>query len=362
MQKKRFFYAILRIKYCKRKMESNMQIDSLVLQRQLEFEDKFLSPYACKSKETQGREKMEAPCPFRTAFQRDRDRILYCKSFLRLKNKTQVFFQPESDHYRTRMTHTLLVAQVARSIARTLSLNEDLAEAIALGHDLGHTPFGHAGERVLNKLMQENGGFEHNRQSLRNVEVLENDGKGLNLTFEVRDGIFHHKKTGKPTTLEGQAVSLADRIAYLTHDIDDAIRAGILDNAHLPQDVLQYFGSTTSQRVNNAILYIYEESRDKDFVRFPAEIEKAFNNLRTFMFEHVYQTKYTKEQEIKITKMLTALFEYYLDHIEAMPNLYQNIALQNKKVAVCDFIASMTDKYAVHIFKKVFIPKDWTLD
>lgn len=340
-----------------------MQVDSLVLQRQLEFEEKFLSQYACKSKQTKGREREEDACPFRTAFQRDRDRILYCKSFLRLKNKTQVFFHPESDHYRTRLTHTLLVAQVAKSIARTLSLNEDLAEAIALGHDLGHTPFGHAGERVLNNLLHENGGFAHNRQSLRNVEVLENDGQGLNLTFEVRDGIFHHKKTGTPITLEGQAVSLADRIAYLTHDVDDAIRANILKNNDLPKDVLQNFGTTTSQRVNNAILYIYEESRDKPFVKFPKEIEQSFNNLRTFMFANVYQTEYTKKQELKIAKMLTALFEYYLDHIDKMPELYQKIATTvDKKIAVCDFIANMTDKYAIHIFKKIFIPNDWTLD
>ena len=340
-----------------------MHIDSLVLQRQLEFEDKFLAKYACKSKHTKGRKIPEEPCHFRTDFQRERDRILYCKSFLRLKNKTQVFFQPESDHYRTRLTHTLIVAQVARSIARALALNEDLAEAIALGHDLGHTPFGHAGERVLNQLMKEYGGFKHNYQSLRNVEFLENDGRGLNLTYEVCDGILHHKKTGTPMTLEGQAVSLADRIAYLTHDIEDAIRAKILKEDDLPRDVLQNFGHKTSERVNNSILYIYQESKDKPYVRFPKEIDASFNNLRTFMFDSVYQTEYTKLQEMKIAKMLTALFEYYLEHIHEMPILYQNIAKEsNQYIAVCDFIASMTDKYAVHIFKKVFIPKDWTLD
>ena len=228
-------------------------------------EREFFSPYAAFSDETKGRSRAEEPCPMRTDYQRDRDRIIYSKAFRRLKNKTQVFFSPEGDHYMTRLTHTLDVAQIARSLCRALNLNEDLAEAIALGHDLGHTPFGHTGERVLNRLNPK--GFRHNEQSLRVADVLENDGAGLNLTYEVRDGILEHKKTGHPHTLEGKVVSLSDRISYLNHDIDDAIRAGIFSEDDLPREEVRLLGKTNKERINNMILSVWRESDGKNDVR-----------------------------------------------------------------------------------------------
>ena len=253
-----------------------------VKERTYEIESRFLSPYAQKSAETKGRARTEAPCEFRTDFQRDRDRVIYSNSFKRLKNKTQVFFAPEGDHYITRLTHTLDVAQISRSIARALSLNEDLAEAIALGHDLGHTPFGHVGERVLDKLCPF--GFEHNVQSLRVVDYIEKDGRGLNLTQEVRDGILQHKSTGHPATLEGVAVSLADRIAYINH----AIRAGILQESDLPQRAVETLGHATRERINTAITDIYTHSVGTDGVRMSDEVAKATFELRTFMFKNIY--------------------------------------------------------------------------
>ena len=245
------------------------------------MEQAFFSPYAAYSHDTRGRDRNEPPCAMRTEYQRDRDRLVYCKSFRRLKNKTQVFFSPEGDHYVTRLTHTLDVAQIARSIARALSLNEDLAEAIALGHDLGHTPFGHSGERILNNLAPN--GFEHNVQSLRVVEILEKDGKGLNLTFEVRDGILNHKKSGKPVTLEGKCVSLADRIAYINHDLDDAVRAGILKYKDIPKEISGVLGVGSRERINTAITSVYNRSKGKNLVEMDPEVERASEKLREFM-------------------------------------------------------------------------------
>ncbi|MBD5632031.1 MAG: deoxyguanosinetriphosphate triphosphohydrolase [Clostridia bacterium] len=328
-------------------------------QRTFEIEKAFLSEYACKSIETRGRAREEEPCSMRTEFQRDRDRIIYCKAFRRLKNKTQVFFSPEGDHYVTRLTHTLDVAQIARSIARMLSLNEDLAEAIALGHDLGHTPFGHSGERILNKLSPT--GFEHNVQSVRVVDVLEKDGKGLNLTFEVRDGILNHKKSGKPSTLEGKCVSVADRIAYINHDLDDAVRAGILKINDVPKDIRSVLGNTSRERINTAISSVYKNSQGKNSVEMEKSVEKASEDLRSFMFEKVYFSESAKGEEQKAERMLTAMYEYFIKNPEALPETYFNL-MQNcgKEQVVCDYLSSMTDRYAVYMFNKIFVPKGWT--
>ncbi len=325
-------------------------------ERTYQKEEAFLSPYACKSIQSRGRQREETPCSMRTDFQRDRDRIIYSKAFLRLKNKTQVFFAPDGDHYMSRLTHTLDVSQIARSLARCLSLNEDLAEAIALGHDLGHTPFGHVGERVLNDLCP--GGFRHSEQSLRVVDVLEKDGKGLNLTYEVRDGILNHTKSGKPATLEGYAVSLADRIAYINHDIEDSIRAGFLRVDELPASAIAKFGSDTSSRINTAIMDIVHTSEGKPYVRMSDERQEALNLLRAFMFEHVYERANRLIQE-SAERMLTALFEYFLSHTHELPALYQRIAAQEGAArAVCDFLSSMTDKYAISVFKRLYVPRE----
>ncbi len=320
-------------------------------------EEMFLSPFASLAKNTRGREVDEPKCPMRTDYQRDRDRIIYSKAFRRLKNKTQVFFSPEGDHYRTRLTHTLDVSQVARTIARGLDLNEDLSEAIALGHDLGHTPFGHSGEAVLNRLSPN--GFQHNVQSLRVVEVLENDGRGLNLTFEVRDGILNHKKSGNPITLEGQAVSLADRIAYLNHDIEDAISAGLITEADLPSPA-KLLGANSRERINTMITSICKESEGKGCVKMEPEILKATEELRAFMFERVYLTKDAKGEEERADRMLTTMYEYYLKNKDSMPEFYLRIADKySLEVAVCDYLSSMTDRYAVYKFEGIFVPKNF---
>ncbi|MDE7157954.1 MAG: deoxyguanosinetriphosphate triphosphohydrolase [Clostridiales bacterium] len=323
--------------------------------RTYEKEDAFLSPYAKKSAETAGRLREETPCVMRTDFQRDRDRIIYSKAFLRLKNKTQVFFAPDGDHYMSRLTHTLDVSQIARSISRCLSLNEDLAEAIALGHDLGHTPFGHVGERVLNQLCPT--GFRHSEQSLRVVDVLEKDGKGLNLTMEVRDGILNHPKSGHPSTLEGAVVSLADRIAYINHDIEDAIRAGYLRADELPKDAINEFGASTSARINTAIIDICNESEGKPYVKMSDKKQFALDDLRAFMFEHVYNEANKLIQE-SAERMLRNLYTYFLDRPEEMPAVYRNIAETDVPRAVCDYLSSMTDKYAISLFKRLFVPRE----
>lgn len=314
-----------------------------------------LSPYAMLSEHTRGRERAASPDDMRTEFQRDRDRILHCKSFRRLKGKTQVFISPQGDHYRTRLTHTLEVTQVARTLARSLRLNEDLAEAIALGHDLGHTPFGHTGEEALRRLME--GGFEHREQSRRVVEVLENGGQGLNLTWEVRDGIEHHSGKVRPKTLEGCCVHLADRIAYINHDIDDSIRGGVLRPQELPRHAIERLGQTHGERVGTMIASVVRHSQDKDDVGMEPEIWDALMELRTFMFERVYARDWAANESQKAEHIVTELIGYYMEHPTQMPNEYLEIAYrEGTQRGVCDFVACMTDAYAVKTYQKLFIP------
>jgi dGTPase len=322
------------------------------------LEQETLSPYATLSKNTRGRVTPIEPCQIRTEFIRDRDRILHSKSFRRLKHKTQVFLSPQGDHYRTRLTHTLEVSQIARTISRALRLNEDLTEAISMGHDLGHTPFGHSGEDVLAALLP--GGFEHNEQSLRVVEKLENDGEGLNLTFEVRDGILNHKKSGKPATLEGCVVSLADRIAYINHDIDDAIRAGVLKESDLPEACVRVLGNSHGRRINTMILDVVEQSAGKPFVKMSERMFEQFDALRDFMFENVYKNPKAKSEEEKAKRVINELFEYYLAHISLLTGEYAKyIEIDGKERAVADYIAGMTDNYAVSEYMRIFVPKSW---
>lgn len=309
--------------------------------------------------ESKGRMHDEEKCDIRTDFQRDRDRIIHSKSFRRLKHKTQVFLAPGGDHYRTRLTHTLEVAQIARTIARALRLNEDLTEAIALGHDLGHTPFGHAGERALSKYTARP--FLHNEQSVRVVEKLEKDGRGLNLTWEVRDGILNHKTSGTPATLEGHIVRISDKIAYVNHDIDDGIRAGILSEASLPYECTSVLGHTTTDRINNLIHAVVTDSAACDDISMPYEFEEALKKLRSFMFKDLYTNPIAKSEEIKAENVIGMLFEEYMKHIEQLPVEYINYIEQgeDKEIVVCDYIAGMTDNYAVETAKKLFIPSSW---
>lgn len=325
----------------------------------LEYE--ILSPDAKKSADSLGRRGYDTPCPLRTEFQRDRDRIIHSKSFRRLKHKTQVFLSPEGDHYRTRLTHTLEVAQIAKTIARALRLNEDLTEAIALGHDLGHTPFGHCGEARLNSIHPS--GFKHNLQSLRVVDFLErhhNDTFGLNLTYEVRDGIEHHSGPGMPITREGQIVKICDRIAYLNHDIDDAIRANVLKVSEIPKELIDTIGNSHGVRINNLIMDLIENSHNQTYIKLSAEKEEAFNALRNFMFEHVYYNKEAKKEEERAEYIVEALYAYFKEHPNSMPlervedyNNHEGIE------AVKDYVASMSDRYAVNLYKELFIPKFW---
>lgn len=329
-------------------------------EKTLLFEQTFLSPYAKKSADSVGRLRPEEPCPMRTDFQRDRDRIIHCKAFRRLKNKTQVFFSPEGDHYRTRLTHTLTVSQVARGIARALSLNEDLTEAIALGHDLGHTPFGHSGERILNKLNP--AGFKHNVQSGRVVDFLEGDGAGLNLTREVVDGIINHKQNCNPKTLEGKAVSLADRIAYINHDIDDAIDGGFITFEELPQDLIAILGKTSSKRINTMIFSIFKRSEGENRVEMEPEIAEATAALRAFLFERVYNDDTFRKEETKAERMITSLYEYYKNKPSELPDFYRNEAETfGVDTALSDYISGMSDTFVVKEFTKLFIPDKWEL-
>jgi len=325
--------------------------------REMRFalEEQFLSPYACKSRDTKGRA-VDIPddSTLRTEFVRDRDRILHCKSFRRLKHKTQVFLSPEGDHYRTRLTHTLEVSQIARTIARALGLNEDLTEAIALGHDLGHTPFGHAGERALNSFVR----FEHNEQSLRVVDKIEYNFKGMNLTHEVRDGILHHKKSGTPATLEGKVVSFADRIAYLNHDIDDAERAGLINENSLPRELTAVLGSCHGHRINNMILDIVNTSLGAPTVAQSKLFHEATEGLRDFMFANIYTKSEAKTEEGKAVDMVKYLFEYYIADESRIPEGFRNLD-GSPEQHVCDYIATFSDRFAIATFESLFVPKSW---
>ncbi len=326
-------------------------------ERTIENEKLILSEYACKSADSRGRKTPEPPCDFRTDFQRDRDRIIHCNAFRRLKHKTQVFLIPHSDHYRTRLTHTLEVSQISRTVACALGLNEDLTEAIALGHDLGHTPFGHDGERALAALLPQ--GFSHNEQSRRVVEVIEKDGKGLNLTWEVIDGIVGH--TGKatpPHTQEGMVVRFCDKIAYINHDIEDAIRGGVIKQSDLPEFPVRVLGETKSQRITTLVRSLVENSGDS--IRMDDEVKRAHDELRSFMFERVYRAEPTVAEKDKAWHIVEYLFRYFKEHTSKLPELYLRLAEEyGTDTAVGDFISGMTDDYAVSYFKELCIPKGW---
>lgn len=322
------------------------------------IERETLSPRAALSENTRGRERPIPECPLRTPFQRDRDRVIHCKSFRRLKHKTQVFLSPEGDHYRTRLTHTLEVSQIARTVARGLRLNEDLTEAVALAHDLGHTPFGHAGERALNEIMLH--GFRHYEQSVRAVERLENDGEGLNLTFEVRDGILCHTKGPEAQTYEGRIIRWADKIAYMNHDVDDAIRAGVLDEHDLPKAATDVLGVTKSERITTMVTALIEETRRTGIVSLPEDVLCAFDLLHDFMFEAVYLNPYAKQEEQKVPHLIESLYTYFLHRPEKLPRSLRVIAAEDgKEQAACDYVAGMTDRYAVDLYTSLFIPKSW---
>ena len=335
----------------------------MTIREQLERREmEYLSSYAAPSKNSKGRKTQEPQCDIRPVFQRDRDRILHCKAFRRLKQKTQVFLLPNGDHYRTRLTHTLEVSQNARTIAKALRLNEDLTEAIALGHDLGHTPFGHAGERALNEVNPF--GFSHNIQSVRIVERLEKGGRGLNLTWEAVDGILNHKSSGRPKTLEGQIVRLSDKIAYLNHDIDDAIRGGILNEKDIPERFHQILGDTTRKRLNTLIHDVVTNSMDRPEISMSDEVEGAMRDLRAFMFERAYLNPIAKREEKKAIHMIKDLYWFYMENLDEIPKEYQNMQGEtgvNKEQMVCDYIAGMTDTYAVKKFEDYFVPKSWKI-
>ncbi len=326
-----------------------------------------LSPYAMKAAETMGRGAEEPKDDFRTEYQRDRDRIIHSKSFRRLMHKTQVFLAPEGDHFRTRLTHTLEVSQIARTIARALALNEDLTEAIAMGHDLGHTPFGHIGEALLSE--RHPGGFRHNEQSLRVVELLEHagvtEGHGMNLTKEVRDGILNHTGPDWPLTLEGQVVRHSDRIAYINHDIDDAIRGGVIRAEDLPKHCIAVLGETHSTRISTLVRDVVANSDGKDRVMLSAEKKAAMDELRDFMFENVYHSKVVRADAgmEKVRAIIFGLYDYYHDHPEAMPKERRDmIEAYGIDTCVKDHIASMSDRYAVRAYTELFIPRNWKTD
>ena len=326
------------------------------------MEHELLSPYATLSENSIGRDYPEPQCDIRPVFQRDRDRIVHSKAFRRLKNKTQVFLEPKGDHYRTRLSHTLEVSQTARTIANALRMNESLVEAIALEHDLGHTPFGHAGESVLNKLCSD--GFKHSEQSVRIVEKLEKDGEGLNLTWEVRDGILNHQTSTMPSTLEGKIVRFSDKIAYINHDIDDAIRGHIMTEEDIPSDLRDALGSTSKERLNKLIHNIITSSMGENDIKMEPEIERAMRDLREFMFVHVYTNPKAKGEESKAKDLVERLFYFYMDHTEEMPLFYQRMLSEGEKKdrVVCDYIAGMTDQYAIEKFRQYFVPMAWSVE
>jgi dGTPase len=328
-----------------------------VRERLYAIEDSLLSPYAAHSSKTRGRAVPIPESDVRTEYMRDRDRIIHSKAFRRMKDKTQVFLHPSSSHYRTRLTHTMEVSQIARTISKALRLNEDLTEAIALGHDLGHTPFGHAGERAINRIIP----FEHNKQSVRAVTALENNGKGLNLTFEVIDGILNHKKALKPITLEGMSVNLSDRIAYINHDIDDAIRAGILRDEDLPSRCLEVIGHTHSERINTLICDIINGSEGRNELTMSSDVSDAFDVLRQFMFDNVYTNPYAKSEEKKLNDIIEQMFGYYERHLDQLPDyLYERLDTEGKTRCIADYISGMTDAYLLNTYEDIFIPKGWS--
>ncbi|NTW06121.1 MAG: deoxyguanosinetriphosphate triphosphohydrolase [Peptococcaceae bacterium] len=323
-------------------------------------ERKILSPLACFSDSSLGRKHPEDPCSLRTVFQRDRDRLIHSKSFRRLKHKTQVFLIPEGDHYRTRLTHTLEVAQISRTVARALGLNEDLTEAIALGHDLGHTPFGHTGESALDEVFPS--GFRHNEQSLRIVDELEGNG-GLNLSYEVRDGILNHTGAGIPFTLEGQVVKICDRVAYINHDIDDALRGGVINEADLPRDCLEVLGFSHRDRINSMVHDLIAHSSGKNEISLSHNIKNATDSLRKFMFDNVYVGSEAKKEEEKARHVVQFLYKYNVENPSAMPEEYRNkVEIDGPQRVACDYIAGMTDRYAIKQFAKHFVPRAFSPD
>ncbi|QOX62583.1 deoxyguanosinetriphosphate triphosphohydrolase [Anoxybacterium hadale] len=337
----------------------------MILREDLEKREyDMLSPFAAKAAETKGRQYEEAKCDVRTDYLRDRDRIVHSKPFRRLMHKTQVFLAPEGDHFRTRLTHTLEVSQIARTIARALALNEDLTEAIAMGHDLGHTPFGHNGENFLNE--RHPGGFKHNVQSLRVVEVLESSsrrqGRGMNLTFEVRDGILNHTGSAVPVTMEGQIVKISDRIAYINHDIDDAVRSGVIQESGLPKDCVDVLGRDHRARINTLVLDLIRNSAGKDRIVMSEECRFYMDKLRNYMFENVYHSRIVKKDEEldKIKNMIFSLYNYYESNIQALPEERRDMIDEfGVDEVVKDHIAGMTDRYALNLFHELFVPKGW---
>ena len=332
----------------------------MTIREEAEAREKLMfRPGAAFSVNSLGRDRQEKQCDIRTVYQRDRDRILHSKSFRRLKHKTQVFLSPRGDHYRTRLTHTLEVSQLSRTIAKALQLNDDLADAIALGHDLGHTPFGHTGENALNEMCPL--GFSHVEQSVRIVELLEKDGAGLNLTWEVRDGIRNHRTSGTPRTMEGSIVRFCDKIAYINHDIDDAERAGILKEEDIPLEHRRVLGFSTRERLNTLIHDVIESSKDADMITMSQEVEHQMKELRKFMFSHVYRNPVAKSEEPKAAAMIQALYEYYARNIELMPREYISLIDkgEDERRVVCDYISGMTDQYSIQKFTELFVPKAW---
>lgn len=331
----------------------------LIRERLEKWEEEYLSPYACHSADSKGRDRAEEECDIRPVFQRDRDRILHSKSFRRLKDKTQVFLTPDGDHYRTRLTHTLEVSQNARTIAKALRLNEELAEAIALGHDLGHTPFGHAGERALNNVCPL--GFAHNVQSVRTVELLEKGGQGLNLTVEVRDGILHHQTRGTPSTLEGQVVRFSDKIAYIHHDMDDAIRAGILTQNDVPGEIGDVIGYDSAEWIDHFIHDIVSNSSGRNAIVMSEPVEGALKRLRQFMFERVYINPKAKSEEGKAVMLVETLYDYFCRHRDVLPDEMRMLLEKGEPLerVVCDHISAMTDRYAIAKFEEIYVPASW---
>lgn len=322
-----------------------------------QIEQEILSPWAAKAGSSRGRARPEEDCPLRTIFQRDRDRVIHCKSFRRLKTKTQVFLSPRGDHYRTRLTHTLEVSQIARTIARALRLNEDLTEAIALAHDLGHTPFGHAGERALSEIS--GGRFKHYRQSLRVVDRLEKEGEGLNLSWEVRNGIACHTEGKEPHTAEGRIVRVADRIAYINHDIDDAVRAGVMGEEDIPRGITERIGGSKKERITSLICSVVENSHEGVIAMDPDDFE-AYDALHEFMYQAVYRNEYAKSEEKKVPHVIERLYKHFCDPA-CLPEYMQRIAEEDgRETAAMDYVAGMSDLYAVNTYSDLFIPKAWS--